>query len=223
VFTNPTARLTGPDGERSLLPMTDTEIRTVEQLAVTPAQRLVVALAAVHAARSATIRHLTLDDLDLPNRRITLAGHPQRLGELAHRALLAWLEQRRATWPRTPNRHVLISARTALGFGPVGRTYLTSHLLPLGVDLDHIRGDRVLHEALTVGPDPLHLALVFNLAHPQRVGTRPSPRTCSDLEHHSGKGRGFSVKNLQSRRTHGRPSRKTRSVNNPAEGEAKRS
>jgi len=165
VFTNPTARLSGPDGERGLLPMTDTEIHTVEQLAVTPAQRVVVALAAVHAARTGAIRHLTLDDLDLPNRRITLAGHPQRLGELAHRALLAWLEKRRVTWPHTPNRHVLISVKSALRTGPVGRTYLTSHLLPSGVDLDHIRGDRVLHEALTVGPDPLHLALAFNLAH----------------------------------------------------------
>lgn len=164
VFTNPTARLTGPDGERGLLPMTDAEIHAVEQLAVTPAQRLVVALAAVHAARPAAIRQLALDDLDLPNRRITLAGHPQRLNELTHRSLLAWLEQRRTTWPRTPNRHVLISAKAALGLGPVGRTYLTNHLLP-GVDLDHIRGDRVLQEALAVGPDPLHLALVFNLAH----------------------------------------------------------
>ena len=25
--------------------------------------------------------------------------------------------------------------------------------------------DRLLHEALTAGPDPLHLALVFNLSH----------------------------------------------------------
>jgi hypothetical protein len=55
------------------------------------------ALAAVHAARWAAIRDLTLDDLDLPNRRITLAGHRQRLGELTHRALRAWLGHRRAT------------------------------------------------------------------------------------------------------------------------------
>jgi hypothetical protein len=33
------------------------------------------------------------------------------------------------------------------------------------VHLEHIRADRVLHEALTVGPDPLHLALVFNMSH----------------------------------------------------------
>jgi len=34
-----------------------------------------------------------------------------------------------------------------------------------GIDLDRIRRDRILHEALTVGPDPLHLALVFSLSH----------------------------------------------------------
>jgi hypothetical protein len=34
----------------------------------------------------------------------------------------------------------------------------------LGVNVDRIRGDRILHEALTAGPDPLHLSLVFNLS-----------------------------------------------------------
>jgi hypothetical protein len=33
-----------------------------------------------------------------------------------------------------------------------------------GVNVDRIRGDRILHEALTAGPDPLHLSLVFNLS-----------------------------------------------------------
>src|SRR5450759_3958463 len=31
--------------------------------------------------------------------------------------------------------------------------------------LERVRGDRILHEALTIGPDPLHLAMVFNLSH----------------------------------------------------------
>ncbi|MCX4461402.1 hypothetical protein OOK58_01650 [Streptomyces sp. NBC_01728] len=82
--------------------MTDAEVLAVERIAATPAQRLIVALAAVHAARAAAIRRLTLDDLDLPNRRITIAGHAQRLGELSHQTLLAWLAQRRVTWPRLP-------------------------------------------------------------------------------------------------------------------------
>lgn len=165
IFANPTARLKTEDIQRNLLPMTNAEVLAVQRVAVTPAQRLIVALAAVHAARATAIRRLTLDDLDLPNCRITIAGHGQRLGELTHQTLLAWLDQRRATWPKTPNRHVLINARTALGTGPVSPEYLKRHLLHQGVYLERIRGDRVLHEALTVGADPLHLALVFNLSH----------------------------------------------------------
>ncbi|CAO5185858.1 hypothetical protein FAIPA1_50141 [Frankia sp. AiPs1] len=60
---------------------------------------------------------------------------------------------------------MLINERTALGTGPISPHYLSEHLLRHGVYLDRIRADRVLHEALTVGPDPLHLALVFNLSH----------------------------------------------------------
>ncbi|UKY54971.1 hypothetical protein [Streptomyces inhibens] len=113
--------------------------------------------------------------MDLPNRRISIAGHAQRLGELPHQTLLAWLDQRRIIWPKTPNRHVLINAKTALGTGPVSAEYLKWHLLHQGVYLEHIRSDRVLHEALTIGADPLHLALVFNLSHTtaSRYATSP--------------------------------------------------
>ena len=130
-----------------------------------PAQRLIVALVAVDTARWAAIRDLTLDDLDLPNRRITIAGHRQRLGELTYRALRAWLGHRRTTWPRTPDRHVLISGKTALGSGRVSKSYLNWNLQPHGVSIERIRRDRVLHAALTARADPLHLALVFGLSH----------------------------------------------------------
>ena len=165
VFANPAARLKAAAPGGGLLPMTDAEIRAVEQATTRPAQRLIVALAAIHAARWAAICDLTLDDVDLPSRRITIAGHRQRLGELTYRALRAWLGHRRAAWPRTPNRHVLISERTALGSGPVSRNYLTWNLQRHGVSIERIRRDRVLHEALTARADPLHLALVFGLSH----------------------------------------------------------
>lgn len=165
VFTNPTTRLKSGRVDPSLLPMTDEEIQAVKQIAVNPAQRLIVALLAVHAARPASIRNLTMDDLDMPNRRITIDGHTQRLSELTYRALRAWLEQRRTTWPHTPNRHVLISKSTALTGEPISKGFFLFHLRRHGVGLDRIRKDRILHEALTVGPDPLHLALVFNLSH----------------------------------------------------------
>jgi hypothetical protein len=47
---------------------------------VTPAQRLVVALAAVHAARAVAIRELALDDLNLAGRRIRLGGRASGSG-----------------------------------------------------------------------------------------------------------------------------------------------
>ena len=139
--------------------------RSAEQLAQNPAQRLAVALAAEHAARTGTIRNLTLDDLDIPNRRLTIDGHNPRLGDLTERALRAWLDRRHAAWPNTPNRHVIVSANTALGTGPVGTPYIRFRLGRNGFSLDRIRVDRILHEALTTGPDPLHLSLVFNISH----------------------------------------------------------
>ena len=131
---------------------------------MTPAQRLAIALAAVHAPRPKAIRELTLDDIDLPSGRITLAGHRQRLGDLTYHALLAWLGYRRATWPDTANRHVLVSRISALGSEPVSADFLDKHQLR-GICLEHIRRDRILNEALATGADPLHLALVLNIDH----------------------------------------------------------
>ncbi|MGR6919237.1 hypothetical protein ACU635_33750 [[Actinomadura] parvosata] len=90
------------------------------------------------------ICQLALDDIDLPGRRIRLGGHPRKLSEFAHRALVDWLKYRHHTWPHTPNRHVLVSWESAVGTEPVSRYYLTWWLSLLGVQLEQIRGDRVL-------------------------------------------------------------------------------
>ena len=164
IFADPTRRLKAGSPFPGLLPMDDAEIRAVEQAVTTPAQRLIVALAAVHAARWPAICDLTLDDLDLPNRRITIAGHSQRLGEITYRSLRAWLGHRRATWPHTPNQHVLLSGQTAHGTGPVSWRYLDWNLHRHGISIERIRRDRVLHEALTARADPLHLTMVFGIS-----------------------------------------------------------
>ena len=88
---------------RTVLPMTAEEIRAAGQAAVTPAQRLAIAPAAVHAARPKAIRELTLDDIDLPSRRITIAGHRQRLGELTCNAAAGVLALADAAWPAHRN------------------------------------------------------------------------------------------------------------------------
>src|SRR5262249_53712224 len=89
---------------------------------------------------------------------------PKPLGQLTRTALLAWLGHRHATWPHTTNRHVLVTRISALGTGPVSADYPDKHQLR-GISLDRIRRDRILHEALATGADPLHLSLVFNIDH----------------------------------------------------------
>jgi hypothetical protein len=144
--------------------MTATEISNVRDAVTSPVQRLVIALAATHAARGQAIRTLTLDEVDLFARTIVLAGHEQHLADLARTALLSWLRHRRELWPHTGNRHVLLSRITALGTGPVSDDYLIG-LLPDQINLERIRQDRILHEALISGADPLRLALVFGIDH----------------------------------------------------------
>jgi hypothetical protein len=63
-----------------------------------------------------------------------------------------------------PQQHVLISERTALGTQPISKGYFQFHPRRHGVGLDRIRRDRILHEALATGANPLHPAVVFNLS-----------------------------------------------------------
>jgi hypothetical protein len=100
-------------------PLAPEQIAQTVLAATTPQARLLVALAAVHAARTSAARALRLDDVDLGNRRLTIAGRPRPLDELTYRVLLEWLDHRRRRWPNTANPHLLISARTAVGLGPV--------------------------------------------------------------------------------------------------------
>ncbi|MGW5380968.1 integrase [Nocardia sp. NPDC003999] len=165
IFTNPTTGLKARPADFALLPMTDEEIHAVEQLATDPAWRVIVALAAENAARTGAIRHLKLTDVDLANRRITLAGRRQRLGDLGHRAIGRWLDHRRTAWPTTINPHVLVSPKTVHGTAPISQIFVNLRMQRTGCTVDRIRGDRILHEALTAGPDPLHLTLVFGISH----------------------------------------------------------
>jgi hypothetical protein len=52
--------------------------------------------------------------------------------------------------------------RRAAGTAPVSDFYLAWHLPD--VPPEHLRADRVLHEALAVDADPLHLAAAFGLS-----------------------------------------------------------
>ena len=162
IFASPASRIR--IGARTLpvwQPLTAEEITTAVQAAATPQARLCVALAAVHAARPGQIRALQLDDIDLGNRRITIAGRPRPLDDLTRRLLIEWLDDRRARWPHTANPHLLISKRSALS--RAGERPWIRDLRGLPATLDRLRIDRQLEEAIACGADPLHLAAVFDI------------------------------------------------------------
>jgi hypothetical protein len=170
VFTDPTRALRMASLPKNVMPMQDQDIRSIEEHIVSPVQRLAVTLAAVHGARPLAIRHLRLDDLDLPNRQIKIGKHLHRLGDLTIRVLHAWLEHRRATWPMSPNPYLAICERNALNTTPLSDAYLVRNLTHRGIPLDRIRTDAILHEALSTGADQLHLVTVFNLSHRAAAG-----------------------------------------------------
>ena len=164
IFADPT-RGTGT-GQRPLKliqPLQPAEIDQATAAAVTPAARLTLALAAVHAARPKTIRELHLGDIDLGNRRMALTGRTRPLDDLTRHLLLAWLAHRRDRWPGTANPHLIINQQTAMTTRPVSENWLTGTCRGLTATLERLRADRQLEEALTCGADPLHLAAVFGL------------------------------------------------------------
>lgn len=106
---------------------------------------------------------MLLDDVDLGNSRIIVAGHVRPLDGLTRQAVLDWLDHRRTRWPNTTNPHLLITQKTAVELGPAGKLWTTRATRNLTATLERLRVDRQLEEALTLGPDPLHLSLVFGI------------------------------------------------------------
>ncbi|MFE3645670.1 hypothetical protein [Streptomyces sp. NPDC059169] len=122
-----------------------------------------LSLAAVHAAWVAQIANLMLDDLDIGNRRLTIAGRVRPLDDLTLKLLLDWLEHRRNRWPNTANLHLLINNQTATRTSRASNHWISASMRGQDATLERLRVDRQLEEALTHGPDPLHLAEVFGL------------------------------------------------------------
>jgi integrase len=164
VFRNPTSRIKVGQYEYGVLqPLAPDQVKRSVATATTPAARLILALAAVHAARVAQIASLQLDDLDTGNRRLTIAGQVHPLDELTMTLLTTWLAHRRTRWPNTANRHLLINNQTATRTSRASNHWISASLRGQDATLERLRVDRQLEEALAQGPDPLHLAEVFGL------------------------------------------------------------
>jgi integrase len=164
VFRNPATGIRlGKRDHPVLQPLTRTDLAAAVAAATTPQARVVVALAAIHAARPFQIRALQLDDVDLASRRLSVAGHERPLDDPTYHVLREWLTHRAHRWPHTANPHLLVSRESALGHDPVSHAFVLN-LRGLAATAERLRIDRQLEEALAVGFDPLHLARVFGIA-----------------------------------------------------------
>lgn len=163
IFANPATHLHARHGEKPVFqPLTPGQIAQAIEAATTSQARVFVTLTAIHAARPGAIRALQLADADLGNRQLTIAGRTRPIDDLTHRVLRDWLTYRQQHWPASTNPHLLISARTAPGTGPVSHGWVTN-LQGLAATPDRLRIDRQLEEALTHHADPLHLMAVFGI------------------------------------------------------------
>jgi hypothetical protein len=194
VFRNPTGRIkVGEHGYNVIQPLRPVEVGDAVAASTTPAARLVLALAAVHAARSGAIRALRLDDVDLGNRRLVIAGRIRPLDDLTRQILLGWLDHRRTRWPNTANPHLIVNQQTALETGPVSSVWVTKVLRGQAATLERLRVDRQLEEALTHGPDPLHLAAVFGIDQKTAIRYAASARQLLETaaeQHHAARTHG---------------------------------
>lgn len=164
IFRNPTFRVHHSGNDSGvILPLQPEDISAAIDAMTTPAHRLALILAAVHAARTQDIRHLQLDDIDLGNRRLALSGTARPLDDLTHQAVLEWLKFRQTSWPNTANPHALINRLTAVKTSAVSRVWLTKPFWGLEATLERLHVDRQLEESLVHGPDPLHLAAMFGI------------------------------------------------------------
>ncbi|WP_204073720.1 hypothetical protein [Planotetraspora phitsanulokensis] len=165
IFRNPAARLR-PGGtlDRARVPLDQAELDLAIKRAGTPTHRIILVLAAIHALRRKAICLLTLEDVDLANRRMTVNDHTRPLDHVTARAIQEYLDYRRQRWPNTANPHLLITQQTAHETQPVSLFWVGKHFRGLPATLERLRVDRHLDEALANGADPLHLAIVFGMS-----------------------------------------------------------
>ena len=164
VFRNPvTGLITRGNHGKVIQPLPQAGIDAAVAAVTTPAGRLVLGLAAVHAARKKAIREILLDDIDLGNRQLTIAGRSRPLDDLTRQLMLTWLAERRRRWPATANPHLIINTQTAMEKNPVSGVWINRELRGQAATLERLRMDRQLREAQATGADPLHLVAVFGI------------------------------------------------------------
>ncbi|MFG1879539.1 hypothetical protein ACGFIV_32365 [Sphaerisporangium sp. NPDC049003] len=160
IFANPMTRVrTGRAEANDPLPLA--ELAGLHQALDSDdsARAAMTALAAFHGLRNHNLRELLLTDLD--GVRLRIGDRSILLAALARRRLTAWLDHRAARWPTTLNPHLFINVYTAVRTGQVSTVYVNEKV---GMRVQRIREDRILHEAHATGGDTRRLCDLFGLS-----------------------------------------------------------
>jgi len=119
IFRSPVQGIRVGERTRGIIqPLSQDEVDQAAEAAATPDARLLLVLAAMHAARVKAIREIRLDDVDLGGRRIVIGGRARPLDDLTRQVLLEWLAHWGGRWPSTANPHLLVNQHSANGTGP---------------------------------------------------------------------------------------------------------
>jgi hypothetical protein len=120
---------------------------------------------------------LTLDDVDLDRRTLTVAGRRRPLDQLTRDAVTSYLAYRTRRWPLTANWHLLLSQLSALQDDLVSAWWISERITRWNSTLTRLRQDHILEEAAAAGTrDPMHLASMFGL-HPTLPSGTSTPPT----------------------------------------------
>ncbi|MFE5593079.1 hypothetical protein [Streptomyces sp. NPDC056549] len=88
-----------------------------------------------------------LDNVDLGNRRLTIAGRARPLDDLTLKLLTDWPDHRGCRWPSTANLHLLISNQIANKTGRASNHWISAPLRGQDAILELLRVNRQLEEA----------------------------------------------------------------------------
>ena len=170
LFINPIARVhTGGHERRDPMPAHAAHVRQALH-SPDPACAALTALAIFHGLRSGELRNMHLTDL--ADGRLKLANRTILLAEPVRIRLAAWLDYRTRRWPHTANPHVFLNHRNATRTERVGGRWFG---LKIGIPIQTLREDRILHEALVTGGDVRRICDLFGLTVEGALRYLPAP------------------------------------------------
>lgn len=129
---------------------------------VHPYETLVGLLALMHAFTSIELRHIRVEDIDLPGQTIRVDGrpHPVPLDPASLAAIGACLTHRGAL--RTPNPHLIVTKITKTRSTPASTAYISHILDPAGVNAKTLRSTRLVDLVISLDPKLVAEALGMN-------------------------------------------------------------